>query len=63
VALDGLDAELPTSHRVPAVRGELLARLGDAAAAARALDVAIARCGNDVERAHLEVRRAGLGVC
>ena len=57
VALDGLDAELPTSHRVPAVRGELLARLGEAAAAVDALQVAIERCRNDVERAHLTARR------
>ena len=34
-ALDGLDAALPHSHRLPAVRGELLARAGDAAAAGR----------------------------
>jgi predicted RNA polymerase sigma factor len=59
-ALEGLEAELPGSHRVPAVRGELLARLGDASAARAALDLAIGRCANDVERAHLEARRAGL---
>ena len=29
-ALDDLDAALPHSHRLPAVRGELLARAGDA---------------------------------
>ncbi|PKW27667.1 RNA polymerase sigma factor [Phycicoccus duodecadis] len=59
-ALDGLDAALPTSHRVPAVRGELLARLGRDTEAVEALDVAVARCANEVERAHLEGRRAGL---
>ncbi len=59
-ALDGLESELPGSHRVPAVRGELLARLGDGAAAAQALDLAISRCANEVERAYLEVRRASL---
>ena len=59
-ALEGLDAELPASHRVPAVRGELLARLGRDDAAAAALAVAIGLCGNDVERAHLTERRDGL---
>ena len=59
-ALEGLDDELPASHRVPAVRGELLARLGDVRAATAALDTAIARCANDVERTHLEMRRAAL---
>ena len=56
-ALDDLDAALPLSHRLPAVRGELLARAGDHAAAVEALEVAIARCGNDVEREHLTRRR------
>ncbi len=56
-ALDGLDDALPRSHRVPAVRGELLGRLGADAAAVDALDVAVARCDNEVERAHLVRRR------
>ncbi|HSO64013.1 MAG TPA: DUF6596 domain-containing protein [Ornithinibacter sp.] len=60
-ALDGLEAELPRSHRLPAVRGELLARLGEDAAAVAALDLAVERCGNDVERDHLARRRAELG--
>jgi RNA polymerase sigma-70 factor (ECF subfamily) len=59
-ALDGLDAELPRSHRLPAVRGELLARAGERAAAVSALDVAIGRCENDVEREHLLRRREQL---
>jgi len=59
-ALDELDAALPHSHRLPAVRGELLARAGEPAAAVEALDLAIARCGNDVERDHLSRRRAEL---
>ncbi|MFQ6171267.1 RNA polymerase sigma factor [Oryzobacter sp. R7] len=59
-ALDGLDELLPGSHRVPAVRAELLVRSGDEARALRAFDIAISRCGNDVEREHLERRRAGL---
>jgi len=56
-ALDDLDGALPHSHRLPAVRGELLARAGEPRAAVEALDVAIARCGNDVEREHLTRRR------
>jgi predicted RNA polymerase sigma factor len=60
VALDGLDDELPRSHRLPAVRGELLARLGEDAAAVAAFDLAVERCANDVERDHLERRRAQL---
>lgn len=59
-ALAGLEAELPRSHRLPAVRGELLARLGEAAAAVEAFDLAVERCGNDAEREHLARRRAGL---
>jgi predicted RNA polymerase sigma factor len=55
-ALEGLDAALPRSHRVPAVRGELLARLGEHPAAVESLAVAVERCGNDVERAHLQRR-------
>ncbi|MGL5851718.1 MAG: RNA polymerase sigma factor [Phycicoccus sp.] len=57
-ALDGLDAELSASHRPSALRAELLLRAGDAAAATSAYDQAIALCGNEVERAHLEQRRA-----
>ena len=56
-ALAELDEALPHSHRLPAVRGELLARAGDHPAAVEALDVAIARCQNDVERDHLVRRR------
>ena len=59
-ALADLDDAMPHSHRLPAVRGELLARAGENAAAVEALDLAIARCGNDVERDHLTRRRDGL---
>ncbi len=59
-ALADLDEAMPHSHRLPSVRGELLARAGEDAAAVEALDVAIARCGNDVERDHLTRRRAEL---
>lgn len=59
-ALADLDDALAHSHRLPAVRGELLARAGRVAAAVESLDEAIARCGNDVEREHLTRRRAEL---
>lgn len=51
------DVELP-GHRLPAVRGELLARAGETDAALAELDAAIALCDNDIERAHLDERRA-----
>ncbi|KRF34286.1 RNA polymerase sigma factor [Nocardioides sp. Soil805] len=57
-ALEGV--EIPASHRVAAVRAELLARDGDAVAARAAYDQAIAACRNDVELAHLRARRAAL---
>ncbi|MFC7486052.1 RNA polymerase sigma factor [Knoellia sp. CPCC 206453] len=53
--LDGLD--LP-GHRLPAVRGELLARAGDLEAARDSLATAISLCDNEIERRHLERRRA-----
>jgi RNA polymerase sigma-70 factor (ECF subfamily) len=58
-ALEGV--EVPQSHRPAAVRAELLARAGDTVAARAAYDQAIAACGNEVERAHLEARRQSLG--
>ncbi|KQX69436.1 RNA polymerase sigma factor [Angustibacter sp. Root456] len=55
-ALQGI--QVPGSHRVAAVRAELLARRGDTDAAREAYDEAIALCRNDVEREHLcEQRR------
>ena len=57
-ALEGI--EIPTTHRVAAVRAELLSRAGDVDAARAAYDQAIAACLNDVERAHLEGRRDAL---
>ena len=54
-ALEGI--EIPSTHRVAAVRAELLARAGDLDAARAAYDQAIAACLNDVERAHLVARR------
>ena len=58
-ALEGV--EIPASHRPAAVRAELLARSGDVVAARAAFDQAIAACGNDVERAHLQDRLDSLG--
>ncbi len=55
-ALDGV--EMPGSHRLPGVRGELLARAGHRDAAARDLEQAVALCRNDTEREHLQ-RRLG----
>lgn len=57
-ALEGI--EIPESHRVAAVRAELLARDGETDTARAAYDQAIAACRNDVERAHLEERRQSL---
>lgn len=54
-ALEGIN--IPGSHRVAAVRAELLARRGDAAAATTAYEDAITACRNDAERAHLRERQ------
>lgn len=58
--LEGLDEKIPDSHRLPAIRAELLVRHREVAAAVGQFDLAIARCGNDAERAHLQRRRAAL---
>jgi RNA polymerase sigma-70 factor (ECF subfamily) len=58
--LDGLDDDLPHSHRLPAVRAELLSRAGDREGAHAAYGIAIERCANDAERALLTSRRATL---
>jgi RNA polymerase sigma-70 factor (ECF subfamily) len=52
--------EIPGSHRVAAVRAELLSRRGDPVRARAAYEEAIAACRNDVERAHLVERRRAL---
>jgi len=57
-ALDGI--EIPGSHRVAAVRAELLSRCGAPAAAGVAYNEAIAVCRNDTERAHLLERQRAL---
>jgi RNA polymerase sigma-70 factor (ECF subfamily) len=58
-ALEGV--QIAGSHRVAAVRAELLARRGEVEAATTAYDEAIAACRNDAERAHLVERRQALG--
>lgn len=60
--LDDLDRTLPVSHLVPAVRAELLGRLGRYAEAADAFDAALRLVRTDAERAHLRRRRAELRV-
>jgi len=57
-ALD--EIQMPGSHRVAAVRAELLSRCGEPAAARAAYDEAITACRNDAERAHLLERQAAL---
>jgi predicted RNA polymerase sigma factor len=59
-ALEGLDDELSHSHRLPAVRAELLTRAGDREGADAAYAIAIERCANDAELALLLERRAAL---
>lgn len=54
--LDGLDDELPHSHRLPAVRGLLFARCGDNDAARAAYEIALARCNSDAEATMLRRR-------
>lgn len=56
--IDGLEALLPRSHRVPTVRAELLVRLDDHAGALEALDRALALARADGEQQHLARRRA-----
>lgn len=54
--LEGLTVALARSHRLPAVRAELLLRAGDPTGARRELLDAIERCRNDAERRHLHRR-------
>jgi RNA polymerase sigma-70 factor (ECF subfamily) len=58
--LDPLAGELDNYQPLHAARAELLNRVGDVEAAARAYDRAIALSANAVERAELERRRATL---
>ena len=55
-----LDGVVMAGHRLPAVRGELLARAGDVVGARVALSESISLCDNEIERRHLEGRRDGL---
>lgn len=58
--LEGLDELLPASHRLPAVRGELLARAGRATDARTELERALGLCRNEPERRYLRQRIATL---
>ncbi|WP_373695107.1 RNA polymerase sigma factor [Actinomycetospora aeridis] len=51
---------LAGSHLLPSVRGELLVRLGRPAEARQALELAVARCGNERERGVLRRKIADL---
>jgi RNA polymerase sigma-70 factor (ECF subfamily) len=53
--LDGLDVP---GHRLPGTRAELLRRAGREAEAQEAFLAALAQCDNELERQHLERRRA-----
>lgn len=55
--LQGLDRRLPGSHRLAAVRAELLLRTGSVERARAAYDEAVRLCTNAVERRHLVERR------
>ena len=58
--LEGLDGTLTRSHRLAAVRGALLADLGQNHAARAAYAQALALCGNELEAEHLRGRLAAL---
>lgn len=58
--LAALDGVALGGHRLPAVRAELLARLGRRAEALRAYDAALALCANEAEATHLRARRSRL---
>jgi RNA polymerase sigma-70 factor, ECF subfamily len=58
--VDGLETALPSSHLVPTVRAELLAKLGRTTEAAEAFAEALQKVRTDAERAHLERRLADL---
>lgn len=60
--LEGLDADLPHHHRLPAVRAELLLRAGRHHEAAVAFGQALDLVRSDAERRHLEARLASLGL-
>lgn len=55
-----LDGALPESHRLAAVRGELAHRAGDTDLAIASFRLALDRCTNDVERAHLQAQLSAI---
>lgn len=60
-AADDLGGELETYPYLHSSRAEFLARLGRADEASSEFDLALAICGNEAERTHLEQRRAAIG--
>lgn len=60
--LDGLDDDLGSGHRLPAVRAELLARAGRSEEALAAYSLAIERCDNEPESAALLERVRAFGL-
>ncbi len=58
--LEDLDESLPHSHRLPAIRAELLCRAGRGVEAEAAYQRAISLCANEAERTHLIARLAEL---
>lgn len=56
VLLEDLDESLPHSHRLPAIRAELLCRAGRGVEAEAAYQRAISLCANEAERTHLIAR-------
>jgi predicted RNA polymerase sigma factor len=61
--LEGLDAKLGDHHRLHAVRGHLLERTGDSAAAAEAFRAAAAGTTNLRERAYLTTKATSVRRC
>ncbi|WP_265445556.1 RNA polymerase sigma factor [Flexivirga meconopsidis] len=59
--LDGLEDSLGRSHRLPAVRAELLRRTGRDEEALASYRLALGMCGSDAERAALQRRIDDLG--
>jgi RNA polymerase sigma-70 factor (ECF subfamily) len=58
--LEGLERVLGDNHRLAAVRGELAHRAGDLETAEASYRRALELCGNEIERAHLNTRLAGV---
>lgn len=59
--LQGLDDELPSNHRLPAVRAALRVRRGDREAARASYRRAIELCDNEAERRHFRTELGVLG--